>query len=163
MKKILLSLLIIAVSGLASAGTVLYVPEKFSFQKDVRFNEKIKAECGLEQTLANDVADSAHGTYDKVVREKPSGSYDVLDIEITEVFGPGGGAWSGPKNMNIRGTLKSSSGKSLGSFTASRFSTGGAFGGFKGTCGILRRISKALGKDVAKFLAAPEEGVQMGN
>lgn len=158
-----LALLFLLLAGFASAGDVLYVPAKFSFMKDIRISENVRTECGLEQFLADDVADNAHGLYKKVVREQPSGSYDIIEVEITEVFGPGGGAWSGPKNMNIRGTLKSSSGKSLGSFTASRFSTGGAFGGFKGTCGILRRISKALGKDVAKFLAAPEEGMRMGN
>lgn len=165
MKKVwILSTTILMFTASAFCGDVLYVPAKFRYMDGLHVRDSIKNDCALEQFLADDVTDNAHSAYKSVVREKPtSGSYHILDIEITEVFGPGGGSWSGAKNMNIRGTLKDSSGKSLGSFTATRFSTGGVMGGFKGTCGILRRITKALGKDVATFLVAPEEGVRMGN
>jgi hypothetical protein len=54
----------------------------------------------------------------------------------------------------VKGSL-SQKGKILGDFKARRYSGGGMFGGYKGTCAILRRCVKTLGKDVAEWLAQP--------
>ena len=78
----------------------------------------------------------------------------VLALEITEVHAPGGGAFSGPKWMSVKGELFDN-GKQIGSFRAKRLSTGGAFGGFKGTCAIIGRCSKTLGSDIAGWLGSP--------
>ena len=40
---------------------------------------------------------------------------------------------------------------------------GGAFGGFKGTCSILGRCIKAIGADIAKWLANPTMDAMLGN
>jgi hypothetical protein len=40
---------------------------------------------------------------------------------------------------------------------------GGAFGGFKGSCSVLGRTVKALGKDIAQWLVQPAKGSQLGD
>ena len=43
-------------------------------------------------------------------------------------------------------------GKEIGKTTVSRDSGGGAFGGYKGSCSVLRRCASTLGKDIAKWV-----------
>jgi hypothetical protein len=54
-------------------------------------------------------------------------------------------------------------GKLLGDFKARRYPGGGMFGGYKGTCAILGRSVKALGKDVAEWLAHPTSQAVLGD
>ena len=76
---------------------------------------------------------------------------EVLKVKIVEVMGGSGGAWSGGKFVSISGTLQKN-GKILGDFKARRISGGGVFGGYKGTCSIMGRCVRTLGKDVAEWL-----------
>jgi hypothetical protein len=78
----------------------------------------------------------------------------IPTMEIEEVQGVAGGAWSGAKSVVGKGSL-SQKGKLLGDFRARRYSDGGMFGGYKGTCAILGRCVKTLGKNVAEWLAQP--------
>jgi hypothetical protein len=64
--------------------------------------------------------------------------------------------------MSVKGELFDK-GKQIGSFRATRFSGGGAFGGFKGTCAIIGRCSKTLGSDIAGWLGAPTQNAQLGD
>src|SRR4030065_483798 len=73
-----------------------------------------------------------------------------LSLPLT---GFGVGAWSGAKHVPVEGTLWEN-GKIKGTFTAMRYSGGGAFGGYKGTCAILGRCVKAIGKDGGGWLRA---------
>ncbi len=68
-----------------------------------------------------------------------------------------GGAWSGPKSVTIEGVLWSG-GKSAGSFTAERRTTHGS-----GTCGMLERDAKEIGKDIAEWLKAPKAKSLLGD
>jgi hypothetical protein len=86
----------------------------------------------------------------------------VLILEIVSAVGGGGGAWSGPKSVTVKGELRED-GKVIGSFTASRFSGGGAWGGFKGTCSIFGRCIKVLGEDIAAWLKKPTMNAALGN
>jgi len=54
-------------------------------------------------------------------------------------------------------------GEVIGSFTGARYSGGGAFGGFKGTCAILGRCIETLGKDIATWLKDPTMNAMLGN
>lgn len=160
------SLLLIAMASFVAAGDVdtLYIPATVNYAEGLNVRGNIKSECNLENIVAQDIAHEAGRVYAKVVREKPkSGDYHVLDVVIADVFGAGGGAWSGPKYLSLRGSLKTKGGKVIGTFTARRHSSGGAFGAVKGTCGILKRCSRTLGKDVAQFLAAPTENNTLGD
>jgi hypothetical protein len=64
--------------------------------------------------------------------------------------------------MTVRGQLYDR-GRQIGSFRAKRYSTGGAFGAFKGTCAIIGRCTKALGQDIATWLAAPSQNAEIGD
>ena len=82
----------------------------------------------------------------------------VLEVEIVDLDGEGG---MRPKSLTIAGTLREN-GKVVGTITAKRTSTGGAFG-FGGVCRTLHRCAKTLGKDVAKWLKAPAMDVNLMN
>jgi hypothetical protein len=40
---------------------------------------------------------------------------------------------------------------------------GGAFAGYKGSCSVLGRTIKAIGKDVAEWMKAPSKDAQLGD
>ena len=86
-----------------------------------------------------------------------------IDMAITEVHLPGGGAWSGPKWLEVTGTLHEGDGDVVASFRAKRFSTGGAFAGFKGNCSIIGRCARAIAKDIAGWLRNPVDGAELGD
>ena len=150
----------------ATAADTLVVPEKIAYAKKIRVRDAVRNECQLEEKTLRFIKEYAqkNGTYKNIVTEKPkSGTYHVLDAEIIRVIAKGGGAWSGSKSMTIKGTLKDQSGKQLGSFEAGRYSGGGAFAGYKGTCSIIGRCTKAIGKDVAQWLIDPQEDSYLGD
>jgi hypothetical protein len=62
----------------------------------------------------------------------------------------------------VKGSLNQK-GKMLGDFKARRYSGGGMFCGYKGTCAILGRCVKALGKDVVEWLAQPTSRAVLGD
>lgn len=161
-------LLVLASAGLACFAQkvdTIYVPEKISFAEGVNVRGKVRTECRLEEKTSTFIRTFAQGNaYKTVVTEKPkSGPYHVLEAEIVEANGAGGGAWSGPKSMRVAGKLKDHTGKVIATFSGSRFSTGGVFGGYKGTCSILGRCTKAIGKDIAGWLIDPEPNALLGD
>ena len=64
--------------------------------------------------------------------------------------------------MTVKGTLRED-GKPIGNFTAERFSGGGVFGGYKGTCAIVGRCAKAIGKDISIWLQNPGKNSRLGD
>jgi hypothetical protein len=135
------------------------------YAESAHVRDAVKAECQLDTKLPDFIREyaSANGTEVKLEQ----GALDtkkgkVLMLEITEVNAAGGGAWSGAKSMSVAGKLYDG-GKQVGDFTAMRYSGGGFFGGYKGTCSIVGRCSKTLGKDIADWLKNPTEHAHLGN
>jgi hypothetical protein len=64
--------------------------------------------------------------------------------------------------MEVTGTLMQDD-QAVAAFRAKRFTTGGAFGGFKGTCSIIGRTTKAIGRDIAAWLQNPVDGAELGD
>lgn len=144
--------------------TTLVIPSKVAFAKDCRVNDKVRKECQLEEKTLQFIKEFNRSNYSNLVTEKPaSGDYHVLTAEIIQVVGAGGGAWSGAKSMKVKGTLSDSKGKVLGTFEAGRYSGGGAFGGYKGTCSIMGRCTKAIGKDIGIWLSSPTMEAYLGD
>ena len=161
---LLTTLGMLPLTALAGGGT-LTLEKKAPYTKGLNVPEAVRAECALEQKVPQYVEEFAKKGFDKVVMAdtvniKAAGK--VLSMKITDITGTGGGAWSGPKHVNLEGTLWQN-GKVVGTFRASRFSGGGAFGGYKGTCAILGRCVKALGKDVATWAEAPSMNAALGD
>lgn len=78
-------------------------------------------------------------------------------MQIVAAAGTGGGAWSGRKSLVVEGTL-SENGRQIGSFVAER--TSGK--SYRGTCALLGRSAKAIGKDVGEWLASPTKSARLG-
>ena len=116
----------------------------------------LKAECGLETKLPASIQESADV---ELVSKVNTNAASALELTITEVHAPGGGAFSGPKWMEVQGKLYKS-GKLVGTFRAKRFSTGV---GFKGTCAIIGRCAQVIGSDIGLWLQAPEMNSKLGD
>ena len=123
-------------------------------------SQKIQDECELQNKVPKFL--DAYSERVELVDGSLGKSGRILELEITEVHAPGGGAFSGPKWMTVEGVLRDN-GREVGSFTASRYSGGGVFGAYKGTCAIVGRCAKTLGKDIANWLENPQKGSKLGN
>ena len=145
MKKFAFAAILVATTVPAWAdGVKLLEPVAYASESSVV--PKVREACKLEDRLTTDVGDALGGT-------TAEAGGDVVKVSIVDVMGVGGGAWSGPKAISIRVDLMKG-GKVLRSTHLTRTTTGGAFGGFKGTCSMLERDSSTLGKDVAKWVAS---------
>ena len=152
--------LMLMAAGAASAQTK--VQRSIPFAANAAVPQAVRDQCQLQTKVPEFVAASAGSSVELVDGAVSRKTGRVLEMEITEVHAPGGGAFSGAKWMTVNGTLYDR-GKSIGNFRAKRFSTGGAFGGFKGTCAIIGRCAKAIGTDIAGWLAAPTANANLGD
>ncbi len=152
------ALLLTMISGTVFAEAKIGIPESVPFAEDSDVPAKVEAECKLGEKVATFIGKYSKNT--EISTDPSKGLY--LNMEITEVHAPAGGGWSGPKWMEVTGTLQEN-GQDKASFRAKRFSTGGAFSGFKGTCAIIGRCTKAIGKDISKWLKNPEDGAELGD
>jgi len=136
----------------APSAAAVGVPQKIEFAKTAPVPPRVREQCNLQTLIPGAIAD--HSSDAKLVE----GAGD-LALEITAVHAPGGWIFSGPKWIEVQGTLRRD-GKSLG-FRAKRYSAFDPFSG--GTCGILAKIARALGSDIAVWLANPSDGVELGD
>ena len=143
---------------------VFNVVSPVPFAEDSGASSNVKEECTLETRLPQFIAEAAERGVKVVVGPAPEegASGKFLYLEFTHILGAGGGAWSGPKSVTARGELIEN-GEVIGSFISSRYSTGGAFGGYKGTCSILGRCIKAMGEDIAAWLRSPTMDAMLGD
>jgi hypothetical protein len=86
----------------------------------------------------------------------------VLQLEITEAVSMGNAFIGHQKYATSRGTLFEN-GEKIASFEARRQSMGGAFAGYKGSCSVLGRTVKAMGKDIAQWLKEPTDKAMLGD
>src|SRR5262245_61881963 len=142
----------------AHAEDTIGIPKVVPIAANVEISQAVRDECQLGEKVSQFLAEFApNATFSD---DPKTGRY--LSMEITEVVATGGGAWSGPKWMTVKGTLQENE-KPIASFRAKRFSTGGAWGGFKGTCSIIGRCTKAIAEDIATWLKNPVDGAKLGD
>ncbi|MEM8547212.1 MAG: hypothetical protein AAGF46_03525 [Pseudomonadota bacterium] len=160
-KRASLAVLALMVIPMAQAQTVT-IPSYVEFAPGVDVTAAVRDECQLQTKLQDFIVQYGKGM-DIVLSDNPEGAEGrYVMLEYTHVVGFGGGTWSGAKSLLVSGEVFEG-GKLIGSFTALRYSGGGAFGNFKGTCAILGRCAKALGKDIARFLKNPVIGAKLGD
>ncbi len=151
------------VSAAHADSATVTVSREVEFDEASGVTDNVRKECTLQTRLPGFIKDFAKGMK-IVLADDVSESTEgrVLHLTITNVIGPGGGAWSGSKSVTVKGEL-TENGEVLGSFIAGRYSGGGAFGGYKGTCSILGRCIKTIGKDIALWLKNPTMDARLGN
>jgi hypothetical protein len=162
MKKLSLVMCLVALSTAgAQAATRLEVP--ITYMANAEAVEGTKRDCKIEEMLSSRIGPMLaklykmdKGTID--VGTDPAND-KVLRVQITHVLGAGGGAWSGPKAITVLAELLDG-GKVVYYTKINEWTTGGVFGGFKGTCDILERSANAITKDLNEWVQNPSTKVE---
>jgi len=131
------------------AGAAVTLSKETPLAQGVSVREQVLAECEIQTRLPEAVARAS--SHVELVPGPGS-----LVLEITDVHALGGWVFSGPKWMEVTGMLPSGA-----SFRAKRYSATDFFAG--GTCGILGKIIRALGGDIAQWLTQPVDGAEIGD
>lgn len=174
--KVLFVLLIVFVAGCANksvdqskdvdySGTGALNIAPVVFTEGLKVREAVKNECQLLTKIPTFVESYGRGQYATInLQAKKSSDADFLKIEIVDLPSFKKNAWSGRGGqwVSVKGSLIRQ-GKKTVSFTATRASMGGFMGGYKGTCALLGRCTKTLGKDIAAWLKKPVDGASLGN
>ena len=159
MKKLLLiGVLSYSTLALASGGnTLLEVP--VTYHPDAAVVAKVKEECQIENMLSSRVGPvlaklnkTGDGT---IATGTDTAGANLLRLQITHILGIGGGALTGPKAITVNVDLLDPSGKVIRHTKINRWSVGGMFGIFRGTCSILDRSAAAIGKDLRRWVRDP--------
>ncbi|MEZ5440249.1 MAG: hypothetical protein R3F15_02060 [Lysobacterales bacterium] len=112
------------------------------------YTKEFGAELGVQVSLADRLDTAAPGR--------------VLQVEIVDAVSQGNAFIGHQKYARITGKLYED-GNLVASFKGRRNSMGGAFAGYKGSCSVLGRTMKALGKDIATWLMNPVDGARLGD
>ncbi|MGN2246415.1 hypothetical protein ACFWZ3_06970 [Frateuria sp. GZRR35] len=166
MRKIMTAaLLAFGMLQAAQAADAVHVQRPVPFNEDADVPGAVKRECKLDEQLSDFVAQYAREkgmTVDFAPQVTATSPGQSLVMEITDVVSEGNAFLGHHKSVTVKGKLYRD-GKLAGSFKGRRNSMGGAFGGFKGSCSVLGRSVKALGEDIAGWLAAPREDALLGD
>ncbi len=147
----------------AISGKTIYIRNITPYSRNNRIAENIKAECTINEQLAQFIKEYAEAQGLKVeYKNKPSRKDLFLDVKIVDAVSQGGAFRGHNKFTAIEGRLVKGN-KSYGSFKAARISGGGFWGAYKGSCAVLGRTVKALGQDVAGWLYSPMDGARLGD
>lgn len=154
MKSVIVLTGVLSAPGLAHADGKLLVQVPASLDPSAPIGDSVKRECGVESLVGNHVFQKVRervpetGQIEDVTK---AGADKVLKLTLLSVHGAGGGGWSGPKSITIRADVSQNQ-QVIESKVFQRQSSGGAFGGLKGTCSIMERIAVALGQDVGRWV-----------
>lgn len=152
------------VSALVTGARTLNVAPVI-FAKDLEVRSAVRKECQLLTKLPTFIQSYAKGQYAAInLQAVKSSQADFLAIEIVDLPRYKKNAWAGRGGqwVTVKGSLIRK-GKQTVSFKASRASMGGFMGGYKGTCALLGRCTKTLGKDIAVWLKNPVDKATLGN
>ncbi len=136
-----------------------------AYEKGNMIRANIKEECQLDKKLPEFIQSFAATNGINVQLENKVTSATkgkALVVEIVDSVSQGHAFTGHRKFTKTKGTLYEN-GKKIASFTASRVSGGGFFGIYKGSCSVLGRTVKTIGKDVAGWLKNPVDGAQLGD
>ncbi|MCR9278210.1 MAG: hypothetical protein NXH85_09560 [Pseudomonadaceae bacterium] len=153
----------------AGLGTPVFAADPIKVIADVPYSPQariaynVKSECtqlgtklskflvqfGEKRGLEFDVVESLDTTVDG----------GVLMVEIDDAISRGAAGIGHAKFMQATAVLFKD-GDRVASQTFTRDSMGGMFGAYKGSCAVLGRNSKAIGKDIANWLSS-ERGLLM--
>jgi hypothetical protein len=146
-------------------AAAITVAKRTPYGNDSRVPDKVRKECVIDKQLPEFIETYAGKNNIAVVQTdgavSSKGKGKVLVVEFSDVMGSAGGVFSGAKAVSVEGVLYEN-GKKIGSFKGRRTSGGGAVFGYKGTCSILGRCVKALGKDISDWMVKPTMNARLG-
>jgi hypothetical protein len=140
-----------------AAAESVQLSDRARFGPSSGASSAVREECGLEEVVPQEVRSASPGV--ELVSGRPSGPR-TLELEIAEVHAPGGGPFSGPKWMVVAADLREH-GKTVATARAKRVTSGAPFSG--GTCDQLRKVARAIGSDLAGWIADPRRGAVLGD
>jgi hypothetical protein len=149
--KVLCVALALVVPG-AALGEALLVSPAASYGTAI--TDKVKAECALAETQTEAVLKQLGAAG---ISAQAAGSDAVpakgrfLQLRIESAIS-GGNAFTGHRKQVTTSARLFENGKEIAQTTQSRDSTGGFFGGYKGSCNVLRRCAVVVGKDIASWV-----------
>ena len=146
--------------GSATAATGVQLQSPVPYAEDNDIANAIKAECSIGQQLAQYVKQYSKVPVELTAEKASEGR--VLQLEIVDAVSMGNAFMGHQKFTKVRGTLFQD-GEKVASFKGRRNSMGGAFAGFKGSCSVLGRTVEVLGEDIGAWLAAPQDGADLGD
>lgn len=152
-------------AGVATAAEPVKVPRSVAYAEDSEIAGKIKTECRLNQELGEFIIEYAKAkniATEPVAETNKTMPGRVLVVEIRDAVSEGNAFLGHHKSTSVRGTLYQD-GEPLAKFKGRRNSMGGFGAGFKGSCSVLGRTVKALGEDIADWLAAPSDNAELGD
>jgi hypothetical protein len=147
--------LVALASGAARADVVTTAPAA-DWAATANAPARVRERCALEREIPRRLQ-----ALSPRVRLAEGETPRRLVLRIEAVHAPAGGAWSGPKWLEVSGALHEGA-DVVGSFRARRSSFGGPFAPFLDTCSILERAAQAIAGDVAAWLEAPVPDARLG-
>ncbi|MEX3958402.1 hypothetical protein [Trinickia sp. EG282A] len=156
MKRLLLiALCLVSAAAFSGERRQVLLETPVTYASGAGVVERVKDECHIDDLLTRRVGEAlrrlnrtGEGTIDA---NSSPGDAEVLRLQITYVMGVGGGAWTGPKAISLSADLIDN-GKVVRHTKFKRWSVGGVWGAFKGTCSILDRTSVAIAKDLRRWV-----------
>jgi hypothetical protein len=151
---------VLAFISAAQADTIT-ISKSISFAEDSGASEAVIDECKMQTRLPEYIKKEGKRKVDIELSEEPLEEVEgkVFYLEITNVFAPGGGIYSGSKSVIAAGELQEG-GEVIGSMTLRRHSV---MGMMPGTCSIMKRIAKKMGEDIADWLVEPTMNAELGD
>ncbi len=155
----------LTVSASALADTIKVI-EAVPYQDEKKIQRKVLDECfELGDKLSSFIVKYSTKAGVKVEQvanlPAPESGERVLKVEMTNAISQGNAFLGHAKFVEVEGTLYEG-GEKVGSFFGQRSSGGGFFGGYKGSCSVLGRCVKTLGKDIATWLKNPRIDSRIG-
>ncbi len=142
-------------------NSVLVMQRSASFPEIELVDKRIREECNIATNLSDDIRYHAKQHFSRIdlvdtVSANTPGK--ALFVKVVALKGGSGGThWSGNRYMIVEGILWNH-GVKVGSFVAQRKSHMTV-----DSCMSLARVSRALGKDIGKWLASPVLGARLGD
>lgn len=163
--RLLSAAIFLLLANVLHAETVV-IAKNIAYHPNARIQQNVRNECtALGTKLASftqKFAKSNGITVELVDTIDINANGDVLELYIDEAVSSGNAFIGHRKYVAVVGTLYRD-GKKISTFQGGRNSMGGAFAGYKGSCSVLGRCTKALGKDVANWLKNPVDHATLGD
>ncbi len=156
--------------AIGSFNTVVAAPvaiaKQTPFSEDADVQPKVKEACtalnGQLPTFIEEFSKTSGVEVVLVDRIDTTAAGRVLKLELVEAVSMGNAFIGHHKYTKVRGTLFEN-GAEVADFRGRRNSMGGFAAGYKGSCSVLGRTVKALGKDIAVWLKSPVDDAQLGD